>query len=68
MILPIVGYFVQSLVNISQPITTPLFFVFLAFTQCKVGENDTIFNFDFFKRQKPTTNRDMNDDEEKQSN
>lgn len=39
MVLPIVAYFAQSLVNISQPITTPLFFVFLAFTQCRICES-----------------------------
>lgn len=38
MVLPIVAYFAQSLVNISQPLTTPLFFVFLAFTQCREEE------------------------------
>lgn len=36
--LPIVAFFVQSLVNITQPITTPLFFVFLAFSQCRPYE------------------------------
>ncbi len=41
MVLPIVAYLAQSLVNISQPMTTPLFFVFLAFTQCRVHENKT---------------------------
>ena len=44
MILPIVAYFAQGLVNITQPITTPLFFVFLAFTQCKPNENGTSIN------------------------
>lgn len=42
MILPIVAYFAQSLVNISQPMTTPLFFVFLAFTQCRAEEKEDI--------------------------
>lgn len=41
MILPIVAFFAQSLVNITQPITTPLFFVFLAFSQCRPYEEKT---------------------------
>lgn len=41
MLLPIVAFFAQSLVNITQPITTPLFFVFLAFSQCKPYEEHT---------------------------
>ncbi len=41
MLLPIVAYFAQSLVNISQPLTTPLFFVFLAFTQCRIYKEET---------------------------
>lgn len=32
----IASYFVQSLFCITQPIVTPLFFMFIAFTQCKV--------------------------------
>lgn len=42
MLLPIVAFFAQSLVNITQPITTPLFFVFLAFSQCKPCEEQTV--------------------------
>lgn len=42
MMLPIVAFFAQSLVNITQPMTTPLFFVFLALTQCKPHEEQTI--------------------------
>lgn len=41
MMLPIIAFFVQSLVNITQPITTPLFFVFLAFSQCRPYEENT---------------------------
>lgn len=41
MLLPIVAFFAQSLVNITQPITTPLFFVFLAFSQCRPYEENT---------------------------
>lgn len=38
MLLPIIAFFAQSLVNITQPMTTPLFFVFLAFSQCRPYE------------------------------
>lgn len=38
MLLPIIAFFAQSLVNITQPITTPLFFVFIAFSQCRACE------------------------------
>lgn len=41
MLLPIVAFFMQSLVNITQPMTTPLFFVFLAFSQCRPYEEST---------------------------
>lgn len=41
MLLPIIAFFAQSLVNITQPITTPLFFVFLAFSQCRPYEEST---------------------------
>lgn len=34
----IVVFFAQSMFNIIQPITTPLFFVFIALTQCSVKE------------------------------
>ncbi len=34
----IASYFVQSLFCITQPIVTPLFFVFIAFAQCKTKE------------------------------
>ncbi len=42
MLLPIVAFFAQSLVNITQPITTPLFFVFLAFSQCRPYEESDL--------------------------
>lgn len=65
MILPIVGYFVQSLVNISQPITTPLFFVFLAFTQCKINEEGTSVNFDISTWLIPRMNQKLEGNNEK---
>lgn len=42
MLLPIAAFFVQSLVNITQPLTTPFFFMFIAFSQCKVYEKTKI--------------------------
>ncbi len=42
MLLPIIAFFAQSLVNITQPITTPLFFVFLAFSQCRAYEKPEV--------------------------
>ena len=42
--LPIIAYFTQSVVNIHQPITTPLFFVFLALTQCQVCKDKCIIH------------------------
>lgn len=42
MMLPIVAFFAQSMVNITQPITTPLFFVFIALSQCIPSEEQQI--------------------------
>lgn len=42
--MPVIAYFVQSLVNIHQPITTPLFFVFLALTQCELYKDKCIIH------------------------
>lgn len=41
-VLPIIAFFAQSVVNIYQPITTPLFFVFIALSQCKKYEDANI--------------------------
>lgn len=65
MILPIVGYLVQSLVNISQPMTTPLFFVFLALSQCRANENGTSFNFDISTWPIPRMNQKLEGNNEK---
>ena len=42
--MPIIAYFAQSLVNIHQPITTPLFFVFLALAQCNLYKDKCIIH------------------------
>ncbi len=65
MILPIIGYFVQSLVNISQPMTTPLFFVFLAFSQCRANEDGTSVNFDISTWLIPRMNQKLEGNNEK---
>lgn len=65
MILPIVAYFAQGLVNITQPMTTPLFFVFLAFTQCKPNENGTSVNLDISTWPIPRMNQKLEGNNEK---
>lgn len=45
LILPIAAYFIQSIANIHQPISTPLFFVMLALSQCEIYE-DKIYTKD----------------------
>lgn len=65
MILPIVAYFAQGFVNITQPLTTPLFFVFLAFTQCKPNENGTSINLDISTWPIPRMNQNLEGNNEK---
>lgn len=45
LLLPLVSWSVQAAVNITQPISTPFIFIFIALTQCEVSDHSLLTKF-----------------------